>query len=665
MFLASMAGSFCVPICSPLHAQSPENPVPIEASRFRVGLGFLLDSRYDNVSLVIPGYTAECGSLTDATGGGWGGAVLLDYMLSSTLRLQGSVGLVRSTGSLRHRGDLFPLRGESGGVVNGRVDQVVDYASTGLEFSALADLPLSDRISALAGLGMWVRLHTGESHREEAVEPETLLLGNNRREMEIFDGQLLGYLPVVPRIILGGRYNLPVGGDSWLSPELRASWTPVSWTTDGGSWRSLTLSLGGSLRFGMPGGEHVVVPPPETDTLRPPPVLIPEIRTSPEIVTVEITEYDSTEALPLLNRVFFAQGSAELADRYLEIEQSATDTFSISLLTGPTLEVYYDVLNVIGLRLRRLDQAVLTVTGYRNSQETDTSLGLRRAEEVREYLIDVWGIGPERIEVRGEGLPPNPAIERGPAGLEENAMVRLEANNPNVTIPIIRRYVQRIATPPSVLFYPKAISEAGILRWSIEVDGGEGRWRTIEGEGEMPRTVEWNWRSDSMELPSLPLELSYRLIVEDSAGSVRATERREIFVEMTTLQQKLLEQRQDTIIESYSLLLFDYNSPIVSDADRALIHAIAARVSPGARIRFTGYTDSIGDSRFNRDLALRRAEAAAAIFRDAVDFEIFIEINPEGGESERYTYALPEGRSYDRTVIIEVRTPIRREEEGG
>ena len=46
---------------------------------------------------------------------------------------------------------------------------------------------------------------------------------------------------------------------------------------------------------------------------------------------------------------------------------------------------------------------------------------------------------------------------------------------------------------------------------------------------------------------------------------------------MTTLQQKLLEQRQDTIIESYSLLLFDYNSPIVSDADRALIHAIAAR----------------------------------------------------------------------------------------
>lgn len=661
MLLVSMAGS----VSAPILAQSPENPVPAEDSRFRVGLGFLLDSRYDNVDLVIPGYTAECGDLTTASGGGWSGSLLLDYMISTNLRLQGSIGVVSSTGSLRHRGELFPLRGESGAVVNGRVDQVVEYTSTGLELAALADFPFSDRVSGLAGLGMWVRLHSGETHREEAVEPETLLLSNNRREMEIFDGRLFNTLPVVPRIILGGRYNLPVGGDSWLSPELRASWNPISWTSGEGSWRTLTLSLGGSLRFGMPGGEHVVVPPPETDTLIPPPILIPEIRTSPEIVQVEITEYDSIEALPLLNRLFFAQGSAAIPERYLRIDQQRTETFATSDLTGPTLEVYYDVLNVIGLRMRRLDQAILTVTGYRNSRESDTSLGRRRAIEVRDYLIDVWGIEPERIEVRGEGLPPNPAMERGPEGYEENAMVRLEASNPNVTIPIIRRYVQRIATPPSVLFYPKAIAEAGVLRWRIEVDGSEGRWRTIEGDGGLPPSIEWNWRSDSTELPSLPLELSYRLVVEDSAGSVRSTDRREIFVEMTTLQEKLLEQRQDTIIESYSLLLFDYNSPKVSDADRALINAIAARVSPGARIRFTGYTDSIGDARINQDLALRRAEAAAAIFSDAVDFEIFVEINPAGGELERYTYGLPEGRSYDRTVIIEVRTPIRREEEGG
>lgn len=659
MLFVSMAGSVSVRLA----AQEPANLPQAEDSRYRFGLGFLLDSRRDDSEVVIPDYSADCGLLDVTSGGGWQVFGILDYLLMPGLRLQASAGFVRSVGELRHRGDLFPLRGESGAVVNGRVDQVVDYVTTGLDFTLLAAYPFSDRVSGLAGLGLWTRLHSEETHREEAVEPETLLLANNRRSMELPDRVLFDYRPVQPRLIAGLRYNLPIGGDSWLSPELRASWTPIGWLSGNGPWRTLTLSLGGSLRFGLPGGDHVIVPIPQPDTLEPPPLLIPEIRTAPEIVRVQITEYDSTEALPLLNRVFFREGSSAIPERYLLIDRRASDTFRTSQLTGPTLEVYYDVLNVIGLRMRRLDEAILTVTGYRNSFESDTTLGLRRASNIRDYLIGSWGIEPERIEIRGEGLPPNPAVERTPEGREENAMARLEATNPNVTIPIIRKYVQRIATPPSVTFFPRAISEAGIASWQIDIENVDGNhWRTLAGEGAMPPSIEWDWRSDSSTLPSIPLELSYRLVVTDSAGSFRSTDRKEIFVEMTTLQQKLLEQRQDTIIESYSLLLFDYNSPQVSPADRALVNAIAARVSPGARVRFTGYTDSLGDARLNRDLALRRAEAAAAIFREAVDFEIVVEINPDGGELERYTYLLPEGRSYDRTVIIEVRTPIRREE---
>ncbi len=131
---------------------------------------------------------------------------------------------------------------------------------------------------------------------------------------------------------------------------------------------------------------------------------------------------------------------------------------------------------------------------------------------------------------------------------------------------------------------------------------------------------------------------------------------------MKTLQEKLLERQQDTIIESYSLLLFAYNSPEVSRADRALLAAIASRVGPGARVRFTGFTDSLGDSTLNRDLAFERASNAAAIFSDQV-VNVDVSVNPEGGESERYPSELPEGRSYNRTVIIEVRTPITRSEE--
>lgn len=659
MLFVSMAGLVSVD----LSGQTPDQQgSERQVSRYRFGLNFLLDSRRENVDLVLPGYLPTCGRIVEGSGQGWEVGGLLDYALSPTLRLQGSVGLVRSTGTLVHRGDLFPIRTETGGLVNGRVDQVMEYASTGLDLSLLGSYPLSEKFSLLGGFGLWTRLFSEETQKETAVEPESLLLTNNQRAFTVADGVLLTIRPLVPRIIAGVRYNLPIGGDSWLSPEARASWTPLSWTSVDGSWRTLTLSLGGSIRFGLPGGDHAVAVLPPPDTLQPPPLLIPEIRTSPEVVQVVITEYDSTEALPLLNRVYFDRGSAEIPERYRQIDLPSTTSFSTTDLTGPTLETYYDVMNVIGLRLTRLFHANLTVTGYRNATESDTSLGRRRAEAIEQYLVNTWEIAPDRIEVRGEELPPNPASERTVEGREENRMAQLVSSNPNVTIPIIRNYVQRVATPPLLTFYPKVIHEEPIAGWSITISSRDESWRTLSGEGMPPDEIEWDWRNDSLELPTLPLDLNYQFVVQDSAGNRSETRPIDIYVEMNTLQERLVEERQDTIIESYSLLLFNYNSPEVSRADRALLNAIARRVSPGARVRFTGYTDSLGDARVNRDLAMKRAEAAAEIFDDAVDFELFIEINPEGGEKERYTYRLPEGRSYDRTVIIEVRTPVRRRE---
>ncbi len=660
ILLLGMAGLFSLP----LQAQEQEGAGLIAPlSPYRIGLDFQLGRRNESVDLILPGYAPDCGRVLEGSGEGWKVAGLLDYALGETIRLQGSIGLARATGTLRHRGDLFPVRTASNEIVNGRVDQVLSFQSTGLDLSVLATYPFSNKISALFGLGVWMRLHSSELLSEVAIEPADLLLTNNAREFDVSDGVLLTYRPIVPLAVGALRYNLPIGGDSWLSPEVRASWTPFGWTSVDGSWRSLTISLGASLRFGLPGGEHLVLPPPQVDTLEPPVVLFPEIRTAPEVVNVEVTEYDSTEALPLLNRVYFEQGSATIPERYHSLTIPQTTSFSTADLTGPTLDVYYDVLNVIGLRLTRQLDASVTITGYRNSRETDTTLGWRRARAVEEYLLSVWEIAPERIKVQGEGLPPNPAIERGEEGLRENAMVRLEGSTPNLTIPIIRNYIQRVATPPSLTFYPKVIAAAPIAEWTILVETDTEVWKTFSGEGSPPEEIAWDWRSDSSSLPTIPLNLSYLFSVVDSAGNRAQTTRRDVHVTMNTLQEKLINEKQDTVIESYSLLLFAYNSPEVSRQDRALINAIARRVSPGARVRFTGYTDSLGNETANRDLALRRAEAAAKIFSDAVDFDILIDINDDGGERERYTYALPEGRSYDRTVIIEVRTPIGRRDE--
>src|SRR5690606_26971476 len=117
----------------------------------------------------------------------------------------------------------------------------------------------------------------------------------------------------------------------------------------------------------------------------------------PDIVTVEITEYDSTDWVPVLNNIYFAEGSATIPERYRRLETADTSGFSLAGLTGTTLDVYYDVMNIVGWRMRQLPGAVLQVVGHRNGREAEAALGRRRAEAVRDYLIETWGIDPQRI----------------------------------------------------------------------------------------------------------------------------------------------------------------------------------------------------------------------------------------------------------------------------
>ena len=625
---------------------------------YRFGLFFNLETRGEYPDLVIPGYSPFCGQLLEGKGEGWGIGGLLDVTLLPWLTVEGRIGFARASGEMTHRGDPFPIRGEGEEVIDGRVDQVVEFRSSGIELMLSGILPIADRLRGSLGIGSWFRLFSEETHRQVAVEPATLLLANNSREIEINSGILLPYRTAVPLATVGLQYDLPIGSGSYLSPEVRLTLPVLDWTTTG-SWRSLHFGVGGSVRFGIPGDHPVKDPIQPIDTLPERlPVLIADVLTDPRIVTVEITEYDSTEALPLLNRVYFGENMSQIPDRYHLLSTGDVASFTITGLDGPTLEVYHDLLNIIGLRLTNYSDAEMVITGYHNGREGGQSLSGERAASIREYLIGVWSVDPERVKVKGGELPPRPVPERTEEGLRENAYALLEVNNPNVLVPVFRKYVQRVATPPSVTFYPKAIAERGVLDWQLNIED-EGRlWRKITGTGELPDSIRWNWTSDSGALPTLPIELSYRLVVRDSILQSSSTRSIPIEVQMNT-QQKPLENRQhDTVVESYSLLLFDYDSPEVSSFDKELIRAIAGRVRSGAVVRFTGYTDSLGDARRNRELGRERAEASATIFRSAAPEKVKIIINDNGGESERHPYNTPEGRAYNRTVVIEVRTPV-------
>ncbi|MDB5036032.1 MAG: putative outer rane lipoprotein [Chlorobi bacterium] len=622
--------------------------------------GFL--TTIERVDLTVPGFD-ECGTFRkNGAAIGAGGTVLVEFPITRWLSFQARPGFVSTAGRFREaiRGD-HPVALLNGEIVPAEIDQQLDFTTVSLGLSALLRWAVTGGLRAQGGIALEHQIRATQEHKEIAISPADLLFGNNSRELGLTSGTIFKAPPLLLGLEAGLAYDLPISAHSTLSPEISAIYPLTSRATNG-DWRTITFRVGAALRFGI-GRPEVPVRHDTVDTARvpqasPPPLLATSITTDPASVTVRIDEYDSTEVLPLLNQVFFAEGSAALRDEYRQLTPLAANTFTRALLLGSALDVYYNFINLIGLRMRETPGATLTINGYRNSRESDPGLALRRAERVKSYFTDVWNIPSRRIVVAGGGLPPNPAKELSREGLEENARVEILSSDPNILGPHRRRHVQRIATPPAISFFPHTVAEAGVARWNLQIyNEDRGMWRTFGGIGSHPDSIFWNWRSDAGDLPDLPMRLRYKLSVTDNTGHDTATDARPIDVTYQAAHTSLEHRERDTIIESFSILLFNFDSPRVSPSDQELLRAIAAGVRHGANVRFVGYTDSLGGVEHNRALATQRAREAARIFQKLVPRDVSIVVDEHGGERERFPYATPEGRSHCRTVIIEVRTP--------
>lgn len=396
-----------------------------------------------------------------------------------------------------------------------------------------------------------------------------------------------------------------------LNPEISFNYQLNS-SNSNDKWKSNQLNLGVSFMY-VGNSENIIEaidsPKVIVKTISPKPLLLPSVTTLPETIEVRIEEYDSIETLPLLNQLFFKEGSSELRENYkLFVNKKDAKEFT-GKLYGNALDVYYEYLNLLGMRMKQLPEANLEITGYCNSKEKDKKLSNDRALVVKRYLNLIWGIAENRIRTLSGFLPPSPSSELTESGSEENSRVEIEADDPRITIPYVRRYIQQRANPPRVVFKPKATSEAGLKEWKLIISQDTSVWKVFSGiDSFPPKEIVWNWKNDKGKVPSFPMNLSYLLSLKDSVNQDTLSNSVIIKVNYDSLKFKLENNRNDTIIENFSLLLFDYDSPKISPSDKILLKAIASRIVDNAIVTIIGYTDSLGAEGYNKNLAISRAK---------------------------------------------------------
>jgi len=376
-----------------------------------------------------------------------------------------------------------------------------------------------------------------------------------------------------------------------------------------------------------------------------------EIQENP---TLTIEEIETEEMFPLLPYVFFPEGSANLDSASVKlITKDNTKEFDENNLSWNTLAIYSELLNIIGKRLKQNPSAKLTLVGCNSNtgiEAKNTELSRQRAEAVKSYFVNIWGIKPERISLKFRNLPEkftNPAL---PEGREENQRVEIYSNDWEILKPVRLSRIQRTSNPPTIEIIPSVQSDSPIESWGISVEQSGNILRQFSGS-ETTSNVIWNVEEEPIPRFEEPVEISF--FVKDILGQ-KDVARKSLKIEQKTIKKKREELLGDKKIERFSLIVFDFDKAEILPQQIPILNEIKKRIANNSHVIIAGYTDKIGEPSYNKDLALRRCLVVQK-FLDLPDEKV--ELQPVGSDVLLFDNDSPQGRCYSRTVQLIIQTP--------
>jgi outer membrane protein OmpA-like peptidoglycan-associated protein len=462
-------------------------------------------------------------------------------------------------------------------------------------------------------------------------------------------------------LAVGVGYTFDIAENTYLSPELsfRLPFTQVISDDNFDSWNVPQVRLGVNLTFSL-GGEDVEEAPkfvPEVDAG------IKEIRyrdidgTAKPVDKVTVEEVQYQELFPLLPYVFFDEMSVEPTKKYeIKINETQAGEFSVEDLEPNAVKINSRTLDIIGKRMQDNPNARITITGTidNDAEKDEKKLSELRAKYVKDYLVNNFEIDESRINSEARGLPEKPSTSRVEDGSEENRRVEISTTNQDITAPIIiEKDRQRLADPELIEFIPYFNSNDSIVGWSLQISQSGKQIRKYEGVKPIDR-IQWNIMPNELAASQIPLDYTFKVETlngeqDDDAGTIP--------VDYYSYSRKKVEERPDQTISKFSLVVFSFNSPEISDHDKSILEKnVIPAIKANSTVQIYGYTDRIGNEDYNQKLALQRATNAKKFLQSKLP-DVKYEVYGVGEEVEVYDNNSPVGRQLSRTVQIYVITP--------
>ncbi len=453
--------------------------------------------------------------------------------------------------------------------------------------------------------------------------------------------------------VLGGQvgagYDIPVdlSGGGWqanLTPFFAAHFGQGPRSTE--SWSLSTVRAGIALKFGSMKGVESRIASEVAFTIR-----------APKIIPVE---RKVKETFPLRNYIFFETNWTSIPSRYVTLTRAEAAAFKEEQLLQPQpkdltgrsrrqMTVYYNILNILGDRMRRSPSATITLLG---SSDQGPAEGRKRAESVKQYLVDIFGIESSRIITQGAAKPPIPSAQ--PGGTRDLELVvpedqRVEISSSTLALlePVQIISLQEEPLDSDVLFSVQG-AEGTLASWSVTVTDETG---VSKRYGPFVADVE---RVPGKTILGDRMKGRYTVALDAETKDGQAIHKEEPMALVKS------DEPEETPGYRFSILFEFDQSKTVATYERFLTGTVAPLIADGSSVIIHGHTDIVGEESHNLTLSRDRARETMNVLQEALARErrkgVKFDTYGFGADVRRAPFdnKLPEERFYNRTVIIDI-----------
>ena len=354
---------------------------------------------------------------------------------------------------------------------------------------------------------------------------------------------------------------------------------------------------------------------------------------------------------PMRPYVFFDRGSAELPERYVKLTREQTRMFAntasstaidvsdVDQRSKVQRNVYYNILNYMGWRLTSYPGA--SVELYASDPDGRSARSL--AESVQKYLVDVWGVRPEQLKITTGDPEPRSGTARStsPRLSDENRRVQFRNMQPDR----LGSRVMVTSVRPAEMEHQVLVDMSAtrnLSSWGARIDGnGQSRWF-----GPFTQATAYLDPTGLLQPDQRSGKFTLTVNATTRDGMTR-TESEQMSLVRTDQESTSMRHR----------LNFEFNDEDpVARSKNFLISDIIPEIRNGSRVNIYGHTDEIGKA--NLELSMKRADQVMDLMKQELAARgirnVKFTSNAVGEDEPLFDNDTPEGRMYNRTVVIDV-----------